>query len=414
MNISIKTYKHLNSSTIKPYQKMKKLIQLSVLGLIITSCGGGTNSIEEALASKDIKSIRATRDKVAEELKVTEEKMKKLDSAIAELDDSAKLPLVSTLEIVPQEFHHYLELQGDVMTDQNVLVYPEMAGTLYRVYVKEGQKVAKGQLLASIDDGGLTSQLAQLKTQLDLAKTTFERQKRLWEQNIGSEIQYLQAKSQYEAQESAVKQLESQVGKSSIRAPFSGIIDDVIKDQGTVVSPGPGSEVFRIVNLSNMYIEVEVPEAHLPNVTPGKMVQVYFPVLGDSVTTKVRQTGNFINPNNRSFSVEIPVPNKKGTVKPNLTAVVKINDYTSEKAILIPQSVVSENAEGEQYVYLVKEENGNPITAKAIIKPGKTQGDYLEVLSGIDAGNQIIVEGARSVRENQQVRILNGTETTKK
>ncbi len=393
---------------------MKKLIQLSVIGILVASCGGGSNSIEDALASKDIKAIRATRDKVAEELKAAEDKMKKLDSAIAELDDSAKLPLVSTLEVKPQEFHHYLELQGSVMTDQNVLVYPEISGTLYKVYVKEGQRVSKGQLLASIDDGGLSSQLAQLKTQLDLAKTTFERQKRLWEQNIGSEIQYLQAKSQYEAQESAVKQLESVVGKSSIRAPFSGIVDDVIKDQGTVVAPGPGSEVFRIVNLSDMYIEVEVPEVHLPNVKTGKMVQVHFPVLGDSVTTKVRQTGNFINPGNRSFSVEIPVPNKKGTIKPNLTAVVKINDYTSEKAILIPQSVVSENAEGEQYVYLIKEENGTTITSKAIIEPGKTQGDYLEVLSGIEAGSKIIIEGARSVRENQQVKILNNTETAKK
>jgi RND family efflux transporter MFP subunit len=299
------------------------------------------------------------------------------------------------------------------MTDQNVLVYPEMAGTLYRVYVKEGQRVSKGQLLASIDDGGLSSQLAQLRTQAELAKTTFERQKRLWEQNIGSEIQYLQAKTQYEAQQSAVKQLESQVGKSSIRAPFSGIVDDIIKDQGTVVSPGPGSEIFRIVNLSDMYIDVEVPESHLPNVTPGKEAEVYFPVLGESITTKVRQTGNFINPSNRSFSAEIPVPNKTGNVKPNLTAKVKINDYTNENAILIPQSVVSENAEGEQYVYLIAEENGEVMAKKSIITPGRTQGDYLEVLEGISSGSQVIVEGARRVRDGQKVQVIDSTTTAK-
>src|SRR5690606_9037654 len=135
------------------------------------------------------------------------------------------------------------------------------------VHVKEGQTVSKGQLLATIDDGGLSSQLQQLKTEAALSKTTFERQKRLWDQKIGSEIQYLQAKANYEAQENTVSQLESQLGKSSIRAPFSGIIDDVIKDQGTVVAPGAGSEIFRIVNLSDMYIDVEVPETYLGSIS---------------------------------------------------------------------------------------------------------------------------------------------------
>ncbi|NKI30975.1 efflux RND transporter periplasmic adaptor subunit [Croceivirga thetidis] len=393
---------------------MKKILQLSILGILIASCGSGAgDSVASVLEGKDVEAIRAKRTSINQELKALENQVKLLDSAIAELDDNAKLPLVSTLKVASQEFNHYLELQGDVMTDQNVLVYPEMAGTLTRVYVKDGQRVSKGQLLASIDDGGLSSQLAQMKTQLDLAKTTFERQKRLWDQNIGSEIQFLQAKTQYEAQESAVKQMESQLGKSSIRAPFSGIVDDVIKDQGTVVSPGPGSEVFRIVNLSNMYVEVEVPEAHLANVTPGKSVEVFFPVLGETVTSKVRQTGNFINPGNRSFSVEIPVPNKNGKVKPNLTVIAKINDYSNEEAILIPQSVVSENATGEQYVY-VTEENGSEselISKKKIIELGKTQGDLVEVVSGLSNGDNIIVEGARSVRDNQLVKVLN-SETT--
>ncbi len=393
---------------------MKKAIYITLIAAVLASCGSSSNnSLEEVIASKDVEAIRAKRNSVTQELKTLEDQVKKLDEAIAELDDNSKLPLVSTITVNPEKFQHFLELQGDVKTNQNVLVYPEMAGTLYRVYVKEGQRVSKGQLLASIDDGGLSSQLAQLRTQAELSKTTFERQKRLWEQNIGSEIQYLQAKTNYEAQQSAVKQLESQVGKSSIRAPFSGIVDDVIKDQGTVVSPGPGSEVFRIVNLSDMYIDVEVPEAHLPNVTPGKSVDAYFPVLGETITTKVRQTGNFINPSNRSFIAEIPVPNKDGHIKPNLTAQVRINDYTNENAILIPQSIVSENAEGEQYVYAIVDHNGDVTAKKLIIKPGKTQGDYLEVLEGISAGSQVIVEGARSIRDGQTVKVLDSTTTAK-
>lgn len=395
---------------------MKKIFYLLISSIILASCGGSSDtSVIDAIASNDIETIRAKRTAIAAQQKALDQDVKQLDSAIALLDVNAKLPLVTTFEANAEKFNHYLELQGDVMTKQNVLIYPEMPGTLNRVYVKEGQKVNKGQVLASIDDGGLSSQLAQMKTQTELARTTFERQKRLWEQNIGSEIQFLQAKTQYEAQTSAVKQMESQVGKSTIRAPFSGVIDDVIKDQGTVVSPGPGSEVFRIVNLSDMYVEVQVPEAHLANVTKGKDVEIFFPVLGSTIQTKVRQTGNFINPGNRAFNIEIPVPNNEGNIKPNLTAVAKINDYTNESAILIPQSVVSENATGEQYVYLTKQNDSeNELTAKrVIIKLGLTQGDYVEVVSGLSVGDNIVVEGARSVRNNQKVRVQNTENNTK-
>lgn len=388
---------------------MKKTIYI-ITAVVLASCGGSSSkSLEKVITSEDLEAMRAKHLEISSEKKALELQLKSLDSAIALLDDSAKLPLVTTIQAQVQKFNHYLELQGDVKTKQNVLIYPEMSGTLNKVYVKEGQKVSKGQVLATIDDGGLSSQLAQLKTQAELSKTTFERQKRLWEQNIGSEIQYLQAKTNYEAQQNAVKQMESQVAKSSIRAPFTGIIDDVIKDQGTVVSPGPGSEIFRIVNLSNMYIEVEVPESHLPNVTPGKDVKVYFPVLGDSVSTKIRQTGNFINPSNRSFTAEIPVPSHDGKIKPNLTARVLINDYTSDNAILIPQSILSENANGEQYVFLVDADSikNDPVAKKVVIKTGKTQEDYVEVLSGINAGDAIIDEGARSVKEGQKVKIKN-------
>ncbi|MEH6679756.1 MAG: efflux RND transporter periplasmic adaptor subunit [Sediminicola sp.] len=389
---------------------MKKIIFPFIVLIVASSCGGGNQkSVEELIAERDLNSLRTKRTELSDQQKSLEGDLQLLDSAIATFKGNEKLPLVTTVEANSEEFVHYLELQGDVRTKQNVLIYPEMSGTLVKVYVKDGQQVSKGQLLATIDDGGMSSQLAQLKTQAELSKTTFERQKKLWDQNIGSEIQYLQAKTNYEAQENAVKQYESQLGKSSIRAPFAGIIDDVIKDQGTVVAPGAGSEVFRIVNLSDMYIEVEVPETYLGDITKGKQAKVYFPVLGDSVTTEVRQTGNFINPNNRSFSVEVAVPNKNGTIKPNLTAKVRLNDYTNPKAILLPQSVISENAEGEQYAY-VAHPTGEDMEAevkRTIIKTGKTQGGVIEVLSGISDGSLVVKEGARSVKDGQKVKIIN-------
>lgn len=390
-----------------------KRIPYLFLTVLLASCGSGDGpSVEQLIEGGDQAAIRARQHQLTEQQNELERQIGALDSALALLEDNEKYPLVTTHEVRSQEFKHYLELQGDVKTKQNVLIYPEMAGTLEEVYVREGQRVAKGQLLARIDDGGLASQVAQLKTQAALGKTTFERQKRLWDQNIGSEIQYLQAKASYEAQQAAVAQLESQLGKSSIRAPFDGVIDDVIRDQGNVVSPGPNAEVFRIVNLSDMYIVVEVPESHLPNVTKGKEVKVHFPILGDSIITKIRQTGNFINPSNRSFSVEIPIPNPKGEIKPNLSARVLINDYTDTTAILIPQNIISENAQGQQYVFLVEGDtrSGEGVAQRAVIQTGRTQGDFVEVLSGIQLGDAIVDEGARTVKPGQKVKIKNGAE----
>lgn len=386
---------------------MKKLPILLIAVISLYSCGGKDQSVAEIISEQNLEAIRAKKNEITTQQKLIDAQLKSLDSAIAILGNEEKLPLVNTLTAKKEVFNHYLELQGDVSTKQNVLIYPEMAGTLQRVHVKEGDRVSRGQVLATIDDGGLSSQLSQLKTQASLAKTTFERQERLWNQNIGSEIQYLQAKTNYEAAENMVSQAESQLGKSTIRAPFSGIIDDVIKDQGTVVAPGQGSEVFRIVNLSDMYIEVEVPEAYIGNVTKGKEALVYFPVLGDSIVTKIRETGNFINPANRSFEAEIPVPNKEGKIKPNLTAKVNINDYTSEDAILIPTSIISENAEGEQYVFVADEASaeGESIVKRTIITTGKTQGAEIEVLTGLNDGDHIIKEGARSVKDGQKVKI---------
>ncbi|MEP2060116.1 MAG: efflux RND transporter periplasmic adaptor subunit [Maribacter litoralis] len=386
---------------------MKKLPILLIAVISLYSCGGKDQSVAEIISEQNLEAIRAKKNEITTQQKLIDAQLKSLDSAIAILGNEEKLPLVNTLTAKKEVFNHYLELQGDVSTKQNVLIYPEMAGTLQRVHVKEGDRVSRGQVLATIDDGGLSSQLNQLKTQASLAKTTFERQERLWNQNIGSEIQYLQAKTNYEAAENMVSQAESQLGKSTIRAPFSGIIDDVIKDQGTVVAPGQGSEVFRIVNLSDMFIEVEVPEAYIGNVTKGKEALVYFPVLGDSIVTKIRETGNFINPANRSFEAEIPVPNKEGKIKPNLTAKVNINDYTSENAILIPTSIISENAEGEQYVFVADEASaeGESVVKRTIITTGKTQGAEIEVLTGLNDGDHIIKEGARSVKDGQKVKI---------
>lgn len=387
---------------------MKYIYSLVLISILITSCGGDKNkSVEDIIATNDLETIRQKKAELDVSAQEIATQLKQLEKSIKNLDPQEKIPLITTFSAKEAVFNHFVELQGSVNTKQNLVIYPEYSGVLSRVYVKEGQKVSKGQILAKIDDGGLSQQLSQLKIQSELAKTTFERQERLWNQKIGSEIQFLQAKAAYEGQLEATKQLQQQVGKTVVRAPFSGSIDDVITEQGSVVAPGQ-TMLFRIVNLNNMYIETDVPERYISDITEGKEVKVNFPVLGKDVDAKVRQAGNFINPANRTFKVEIAISNKDIAIKPNLTAKLRINDYTNKKAILIPQSIISENAEGQQYVYVIAEKNNNQeaIAKKVIIETGRTQGDVIEILKGISNGDEIISEGARNVKDGQTVKII--------
>ena len=388
---------------------MKRIYSILLLSILLASCGEQKkNSVEKVLESDNLETIRKKRGELVNEQDAINEKIKLLDEKIATLDTVQHVPLITTITAKTEEFKHILELQGNVTTKDLLVITPEYNGILTNVYVKEGQQVSKGQTLAKIDDGGLSQQLAQLKIQADLAKTTYERQKRLWDQNIGSEIQYLQAKSTYESQQEAVNQMQQQIAKTVVKAPFSGTIDDVITEQGSVVAAG-ASPLMRIVNLNNMYIETEVPERYVTDVVKNKDVVVELPVLNKKIDTKIRQAGDVINPANRTFKVEIEVPNKDKSIKPNLTAKLKINDYTNKEAILIPQSVISENAEGEQYVYVVtnKNEKGIGNAKRVIIETGKTQGDVIEILNGLETGAEIIKEGARSVRDGQSVEVIN-------
>jgi len=389
---------------------MKKIYSLLVITAVLISCGDKeTVSIDDLVAKGTLEELTAKKKEISAELEKINAELETINTAISEKDTAKKLPLITTITAKEEVFKHYLEIQGNVKTKQNILIYPEMAGILKTVYVKEGQRVSKGQVLATIDDGGLSNQVAQLEATTQLAKTTFERQKRLWEQKIGSEIQFLQTEANYKAQSNSLKQLKSQLNKSSIKAPFSGVIDDVIKESGNVVAPGIGSEIFRIVNLNNMYVEAEVPERYITSIQKNKEVKVEFPVLGTTINSSVRQVGSFINPNNRSFKIEVPVDNKSGNVKPNLTAKLQINDYTDEKAVLIPQSIISENSNGEQFVYIIKDKTSeNEATAERhVIKTGKTQGNFIEILSDFPVGTEIIKEGARSVNNGQTVKVIN-------
>ena len=384
---------------------MKNIITLIAATFLIISCGNKEESVESVIESGDLTAIRAKKTELVNAQNELKTEIDSLNAAIEKLDVKKKAALVTAETLQDTLFKHYFEVQGNVNTDQNIVLYAEYTGVLTQLYVKEGQRVAKGQRLAKIDDGGLGSELARQEAQTALAKTTYERQKRLWDQKIGSEINYLEAKTNYEAMQAATDQLRSRVGKTVITAPFSGIVDNTLADQGQVVNAGQ-TGVLRLVNLSDMYVEASIPEAFLGKVSEGTDVKIRLASIGKTYDGKIRQVGNFVSPDSRTFDVKISIPNPDNTIKPNLIATVMVNDYTSENAIVVPENVVQQNALGNSITYVYEEQaDGTAIAKQVQIKEGYSDDQRIEITSGLSAGDRLIIEGARSLRDGQAVEL---------
>ena len=389
---------------------MKNTLIIASLLLLFSACSKQNvteKSTEEVIKSKNLADIKAKRTLIHAEYEKFAKELKDLDLAIAELDTVQNHPLVTTFTVKDTLFKHYIEIQGSVNTKENILVYPQFSGAVVSLNVKAGQKVSKGQVLATIEDGGLRAQLAQMETQAQLAKTTFERQERLWNQKIGSEIQYLQAKTNMESQLKAVSQLRSQVEKTFVKAPFSGVADEVLIEVGQVVSPGV--PLMRVVNLGEMYVSAEVPESYLSKLKEGTAVNVFLKTIGKEYQGKVRQVGQHINPNNRSFSIEISLPNSDNLLRPNQVAVLKIEDYVNPKALLIPESIIQTNAKGEKILYtLVAPADSKGITTvkKQIVETGLVSNSWVELKSGIVSNAAVIKDGVKNMRDGIKVQIV--------
>ena len=376
---------------------MKKIILISAITATLFSCSESkTPSTEVLIESKNVASIQQRRDSLQTEIL-------KLDEALSQLDNKKEEALVSVYPVIDTVFTHFIELQGNVDTHENILIQPQVPGVLVALNAKAGQRVGKGQVLGRIDDGGAGQQVAQLETQYALAKTTFERQKRLWDQKIGSEIQYLQAQTQMISMQKAVAQAKAQLSKFVIKAPFSGTIDQVFVEGGEVVSPG-ATGLMRIVNLSNMYVSAEVPETYIGKLRAGTKVAVVLGSLGKEYQGKIRQIANSINPNNRSFGIEVAVPNTENLLRPNQVAKLKISDYTSADATVIPSNVIQKDAENKTFVFVVSNVKESTGTAKKVmIKTGQTSDNVTEVLSGLSSGDLLITEGVNNVSEGMTV-----------
>jgi RND family efflux transporter MFP subunit len=377
---------------------MKKIAILTILSFVLFACGNKENnqSIESLIETKNIKALNEKKTALQAEIA-------KIEAGLATLDVKKEEALVTVATIKDTIFNHYLDIQGNVDTKENILIQPEFSGTLTSLTVKAGDRVSKGQILGRVDDAGMSQQLASAENQYSLAKTTYERQKNLWDKKIGSEIQFLQAQTQMISAQKGVAQIKAQLSKTIIRAPFTGTIDEVFVEKGQVVSPS-AQGLMRIVNLANMYVATTVPESYIGKLKMGDLVDVYLTSLGKTYKGKVRQVGNFINPNNRSFGIEVSLPNPDNLLRPNQVAKLKITDYTNKNAIVVPTGVIQKDGTGSNYVYVVQESNGKTGTAKkVIVEIGKSSENVTEIVSGLSANDIIVVEGVNSISNGMKL-----------
>ena len=386
---------------------MKKIIYTLGIRFLLISCSqemadtSNTNGVE-GVNLEELNTQKANYTQQINDLKL---ELEKINSAIDALGSSEKRTLITAFITETQSFEHQIEIQANIKTRQNVLIYPEFAGRLITLKVVEGQNVKKCNLLALIDDAGITDQLDQMILQLNLAKTTFERTQRLWDQKIGSEMMYLEAKTRYKAAQKQVSQIKQQLAKTKIYAPFNGVIDEIQARLGSNLIPGI-TPVLRIVNLNTMFAESDVPENYLSNITKGSKAKVSIPALNQIQNTEIHQTGNFITPSNRTFRVEAKLENPEGLIKPNLNARLSIMDYFNPEAIMIPLRVVREDAKNQPYVFVLsKPEKDNGFTTEQrMVTLGKSKEEMVEIIEGLTIGELVVEEGVSLLVTNQKVK----------
>ena len=407
---------------------MKKIIILSTI-LFLASCGNNeTKSVDELMSSDNVVELKAKRDQLQNQSDSLQSIIGQLNGRITELDPQAP-KLVKGVIAEDTTYYHYIKLQANIETDQDVQVMPEYSGVI-RLNVRAGQNIGRGQLIGTISDGGLNDELNQAKIQVDqvkaqlqqaeiqrdLAKTTYERRKSLWDKKVGSEMQYLQAKTEFETSEKNVQAVQQQVNaaqrgvsgvqarlaKTRLYAPFSGRVEEVITQSGQAVAPG--TPVIRLVNPATVKAVANVPETYLPDIKQGSKAVISLPALEKDFESNVSLVSSAINPGNRTFKVEVPIPDKDGLVKPNLNAELRLNDYTSENAIVLPETVVREDGDGKFVLVVENIKDGVGKAKKVLVEAGPESNGMVEILSGLKDGQIVITEGPAKLKDGDNVK----------
>ena len=385
---------------------MKKLI-ITLSLILLLSCDSSRNSsINDLINKGDLETLKKKKKEYVDLMNDLRLDLNEINNGIMLLDENEQIQVISKFNVIEKEFTTYVELQANLKSRKNVVILSEFQGALKNLFVREGQLVKKGELLAEINDSGLKEQLDQMLIQANYTKDNFDRVKRLWEKNIGSEMQFLKAKSDFETNNKMVEQIRDQLSKTKIYAPFDGEIDEIISNLGSNLVPG--SSILRVVNLDIIYAEAQVPEKYVSSIELGTEALVSIPLLNKEVTSKIVQSGNFINPNNRTFRVEAPVENKDKRIKQNLNARIKIKNYSNIKALVVPLRVIREDASGRPFIYKLVETDKKDVllTVKIFVETGANNDEEIEITKGLSIGDIIVLEGANNVEDNQRVRVI--------
>lgn len=385
---------------------MKKFIY-PIFILFIVSCNNDNKkTIEELINEGNLQELQERRSSLIIQKGEINNELKEITQGVSILDTAKSFVLVNTVTTKTETIKHFSKFQGIIKTDQNMILYPEFSGRVVKIYVDEGDVVKKGQALAKIDDGGLYNELKLVESQAKLAKTIYERQSKLWNDKIGSEIQYLEAKTNYEIQNNRLKSITESLAKTTITAPFSGTIDEIFIEEGNLVSPPmmpDQGNAFRIINLNELYVESVIPESFIGKIKKGAEVQVEIPVLNNSFNSLIKHSVSSINQLSRTFKIEVSVPKNDIDLIPNLNVEVNILDYTNSQAILVPESIISEDSQNNKFIFTVS----NNKAKKTIVETGYTQDGMIEIISGLDVNEIVINEGGRIVKDGQNVKIFN-------
>jgi RND family efflux transporter MFP subunit len=355
----------------------------------------------------DLSQLQGERDSLVALSQTAAARIQEIDAELAALDSTRDLTSVTLLEVQPENFVHAFEALGKVEADRSVNLLPEMGGQIKRVLVSEGDRVAAGQTLVELDNSVMRSTLDEVKKSLNLAVTLFEKQERLWKQGIGSEVQYLQAKTNKESLEQRIQTLQTQMAMTRVKAPFAGTVDEMNAKEGEFAAPGMA--LGRLISAGKASVTVDIPESYSNVVGKGQKVDLLFPSINKTLEARVTQVSDFINPDNRTFKVYVNLP-ATGEFKPNMLAKVRVRDYEANQALSVPAALVQQDMNGGQYVFVYKAVKGGiGLVEKRAVTIGKNNGSQVEIASGLKMGEILVDKGARTVRDGQSVKEMKET-----
>ncbi|MCP5107353.1 MAG: efflux RND transporter periplasmic adaptor subunit [bacterium] len=360
---------------------MKKLLIVLFMMVMLYACGG--NASEEAGNKK----TEGTETK----------------TPVAKESESGTSILVTVKKVAYERFDHFFQANGAVEAVNDAFISPEINGQVKTVHVKEGRRVKKGDLLVSLSADVIKSGVAEVKSALELAKTIYKRRKGLWEKKIGSEVEYLQAKTNKESLENKLKSLEAQLAMTQIKAPINGIIDEVFMKEGELAIPG--MQLIQLVNLKQVYVNAEVSEAYLPKLQKGDAAQVSFPSYPElTLDTVIHRTGNVVRVENRTFLVQLKLDNPGEKLKPNIIAILKMKDFSADAAMVVPSIIIKNDLKGT-YIYVAEEKEGKTLAGKIYVTTGMSEGGNTMITSGLEPGRQVIIKGYNLVKNGQEVKL---------